>query len=159
MENDRKQAEKHMQRNNRNPLKHLVRGVVSVGALLAIFAALIRIGHIEAIWRFTLAGVAVFYVACHLIPGWVYRLQSMPYTYQLHRNVGPTGLELQNVTYAAYHTVWYNYVKQHKSLKGLSPAMAAGISPTLWSMTDLAEIVETSLPKPGKRGPYKTAAA
>jgi hypothetical protein len=39
----------------------------------------------------------------------------------------------------ALYTVWYNYVKQHKSLKGLSPAMAAGISPTLWSMTDLAE--------------------
>jgi hypothetical protein len=27
----------------------------------------------------------------------------------------------------ALYTVWYNYVKQHKSLKGLSPAMAAGI--------------------------------
>jgi hypothetical protein len=30
----------------------------------------------------------------------------------------------------ALYAVWYNYVKQHKSLKGLSPAMAAGISPT-----------------------------
>src|SRR6202171_1794089 len=28
----------------------------------------------------------------------------------------------------ALYTVWYNYVKQHKSLKGLSPAMAAGLS-------------------------------
>ena len=28
----------------------------------------------------------------------------------------------------ALYTVWYNYVKQHTSLKGLSPAMAAGIS-------------------------------
>ena len=28
----------------------------------------------------------------------------------------------------ALYTVWYNYVKQHKSLKGISPAMAAGIS-------------------------------
>ena len=28
----------------------------------------------------------------------------------------------------ALYTVWYSYVKQHKSLKGLSPAMAAGIS-------------------------------
>jgi hypothetical protein len=26
----------------------------------------------------------------------------------------------------ALYTVWYNYVRQHKSLKGLSPAMAAG---------------------------------
>jgi IS1 family transposase len=55
----------------------------------------------------------------------------------------------------ALYTVWYNYVKQHKSLKGISPAMAAGISDKLWSMTDLAELVEASLPKPGKRGPYR----
>src|SRR5713101_4313303 len=54
----------------------------------------------------------------------------------------------------ALYTVWYNYVKQHKSLKGISPAMAAGISDTLWSMTDLAEMVDAAAPKPGKRGPY-----
>ena len=59
----------------------------------------------------------------------------------------------------ALYTVWYNFVKQHKSLKGLSPAMAAGISETLWSMTELAEIIDAKLPKPGKRGPYKTALA
>lgn len=55
----------------------------------------------------------------------------------------------------ALYTVWYNYVKQHKSLKGLSPAMAAGIGPTLWSVADLAEIVDAAAPKPGKRGSYK----
>ena len=59
----------------------------------------------------------------------------------------------------ALYTVWYNYVKQHKSLKGLSPAMAAGISETLWSMTDLANMVDATAPKPGKRGPYKKRAA
>ena len=37
----------------------------------------------------------------------------------------------------------------------LSPAMAAGISPTLWSMTDLAEMIDASLLKPGPRGPYE----
>ena len=51
--------------------------------------------------------------------------------------------------------VWYNFVKQHKSLKGVSPAMAAGISDTLWEMTDLAEMVDAAQPKRGKRGPYK----
>ena len=55
----------------------------------------------------------------------------------------------------ALYTVWYNYVKQHRSLKGLSPAMAAGISPTLWSMTDLAEMIDARLPKPGPRWPYE----
>ena len=36
---------------------------------------------------------------------------------------------------------------EHKSLKGLSPAMAAGVSETLWSMTDLAVMVDGAAPK------------
>jgi IS1 family transposase len=55
----------------------------------------------------------------------------------------------------ALYAVWYNFVKQHKSLKGLSPAMAAGASDTLWSMADVAEMIDATLPKPGVRGPYK----
>jgi hypothetical protein len=55
----------------------------------------------------------------------------------------------------ALYTVWYNCVKQHKSLKDLSPAMAAGLSQTLWGMTDLAEMIDATLPKPGLRGPYE----
>ena len=55
----------------------------------------------------------------------------------------------------ALYTVWYNYVKQHKSLKGLSPAMASGLSDTLWSMKDMAEMIDENLPKQGKRGPYR----
>jgi hypothetical protein len=37
----------------------------------------------------------------------------------------------------------------------LSPAMAAGISDTLWSMTDLAIMINAAQPKLGKRGAYK----
>jgi hypothetical protein len=55
----------------------------------------------------------------------------------------------------ALYTVWYNFVKQHKTLKGISPAMAAGLSDTLWSMSDLAAIVDAAQPKVGKRGPYR----
>src|SRR6266446_4852606 len=55
----------------------------------------------------------------------------------------------------AVYTVWYNYVKQHKTLKGLSPAMAAGISQTLWSMTDLAEMVDAAAAKLGRAAPTK----
>jgi IS1 family transposase len=55
----------------------------------------------------------------------------------------------------ALYTVWYNFVKQHKSLKGITPAMAAGVSKTLWSMEDVAAMVDAAAPKPGKRGPYK----
>jgi hypothetical protein len=36
--------------------------------------------------------------------------------------------------------------------------MAAGLSKTLWSMTDLAEMVDATLPKPAKRAPYKKGA-
>jgi hypothetical protein len=57
----------------------------------------------------------------------------------------------------ALYTVWYNFVKQHKTLKGLSPATAAGITDELWSVTILAEMVDDAAPKPGKRGPYRKA--
>lgn len=50
--------------------------------------------------------------------------------------------------------VFYNFVRIHKTLK-MTPAMAAGVTERLWSMEDLAELVEAAQPKPGKRGPYK----
>ena len=50
--------------------------------------------------------------------------------------------------------VWYNFCRQHKAHK-LSPAMAAGVANKLWSMEDIAALVEARAPKPGRRGPYK----
>ena len=55
----------------------------------------------------------------------------------------------------APYTVWYNFVKQHKSLKGLTPAMAAGVTARLWSMEDVVALIDAAAPKPGSRGPYK----
>jgi IS1 family transposase len=54
----------------------------------------------------------------------------------------------------ALYTVWYNFVKMHKTLR-MTPAMSAGVSDKLWSVADLAEMVDAAAPKPGKRGPYK----
>ena len=54
----------------------------------------------------------------------------------------------------ALYTVWYNFVRIHKSLK-VTPAMAAGISDRLWSMDDIAALVDAAAPVPGRRGPYK----
>ncbi len=55
----------------------------------------------------------------------------------------------------ALYAVWYNFVRVHKSLR-VSPAIAAGISNRLWSMQDLATMVEAADAKPAaKRGPYK----
>ncbi|WP_287088021.1 hypothetical protein [Mesorhizobium sp.] len=37
----------------------------------------------------------------------------------------------------AIYTVWYNFIKMHKTLE-MTPAMAAGVSQTLWSMDAVA---------------------
>jgi hypothetical protein len=58
-----------------------------------------------------------------------------------------------------FYTFRYNFVKRHKTLKGLSPVIAAGISDRLWSMTDLAEMIDAAQPQPGKCRPYKKAIA
>jgi len=59
-----------------------------------------------------------------------------------------------HVHMVAIYTVWYNFCRMHKTLR-MSPAMAAGVSKTLWSMADLCEMMEAVAPKPGRRGPYK----
>jgi hypothetical protein len=56
----------------------------------------------------------------------------------------------------ALYTVWYHFVKMHKAV-WMTPAMAAGVSDKLWSMSDLAERVDVAQPKPGKRGPNRKA--
>jgi IS1 family transposase len=56
----------------------------------------------------------------------------------------------------ALYFAFYNFVRIHKSLK-MSPAMAAGVSQTLWTMEDIAEKIEARTAKPAKRGPYKKA--
>jgi hypothetical protein len=50
--------------------------------------------------------------------------------------------------------VWCDFCRQHSAHK-LSPAMAAGVADRLWSMEDVAALVEARRPKPGKRGAYK----
>ncbi len=60
-----------------------------------------------------------------------------------------------HVHMVALYTVWYNFVKQHKSLKGITPAMAAGVTDKLWDMKDVAVLIDAAAPKPGRRGSYK----
>jgi IS1 family transposase len=54
----------------------------------------------------------------------------------------------------ALYFMFYNFVRIHKTLK-MTPAMAAGVSETLWSMEQLAERIEARAAEPSKRGPYK----
>ena len=54
----------------------------------------------------------------------------------------------------ALYTVWYNCVRIDKAVK-MAPAMAAGVTKTLWSMDDVVGVIDAAAPKPGPRGPYK----
>ena len=67
--------------------------------------------------------------------------------------------KFQNHVHAlALYFAFYNFVRIHKTLR-MTPAMAAGITDRLWSLEDIAELVEARAPKPGPRGPYKKRAA
>jgi IS1 family transposase len=63
-----------------------------------------------------------------------------------------------HVHMVALYSVWYNFVRVHKTLR-VAPAMAAGVTDRLWSMEDIAALVEAAAPKPGPRGPYKKSHA
>src|SRR5690606_21422347 len=52
----------------------------------------------------------------------------------------------------ALSTVWYNFLKMRKKHR-MTPAMAAGVADRLWSMEDVAAMVDAAAPKPGKRSP------
>lgn len=54
----------------------------------------------------------------------------------------------------ALYFVFYNFCRIHKSLK-VSPAMAAGVTDTLWSLEDIVTKIDTMAGPPKPRGPYK----
>ncbi len=66
--------------------------------------------------------------------------------------------KVENHTHmVSLYTCWYNFVRMHKTLR-CSPAMAAGLSKTLWSMEDVVALIDARAPAaPKRRGPYKDA--
>ncbi|MEW6269941.1 MAG: IS1 family transposase [Thermodesulfobacteriota bacterium] len=61
----------------------------------------------------------------------------------------------------ALYTVWYNFVKVHKSLR-MTPALAANVTDRLWSMDDLVALVDEHdakrpRQKPGRKPKAATA--
>ena len=61
--------------------------------------------------------------------------------------------KLENHVYAiAFHFVYYNFVRIHKSLR-VPPAMQAGLIKRLMTIEDIVNLVEIEAPK--KRGVYK----
>lgn len=65
--------------------------------------------------------------------------------------------KIENLAHAvALHFMHYNFVRIHKTLK-ISPAMAAGVSNTLWSMNDVVALIDAKEEKRDRsRGRYKT---
>jgi IS1 family transposase len=62
--------------------------------------------------------------------------------------------KLENHVHAlAIYFVFYNWMRQHKTLR-VSPAMAAGLTSTLMSWEDLISMMDAA-EEPKKRGPYK----
>ena len=54
----------------------------------------------------------------------------------------------------ALHFVHYNFIRIHQTLK-VTPAMAAGVSKTLWSFEDIVNRMDAMAPPAKPRGPYK----
>jgi hypothetical protein len=55
-------------------------------------------------------------VACYAAPEGMQSLMSMPETFRFENNFGPTALELQTVTYEAYHTTFVAQASHHTFL-------------------------------------------
>ena len=62
-----------------------------------------------------------------------------------------------HVWMVALYTVFYNFTKVHKTLR-VTPAMEAGLTDRVWTFEDLANMIDATIEKPGKRGPYKNRA-
>jgi IS1 family transposase len=61
---------------------------------------------------------------------------------------------MSHVHMVALYTVWYNWVRIHKTLR-VAPAMAAGLTDRLMSMEDVVALIDAREAAPKKRGPYK----
>ena len=58
----------------------------------------------------------------------------------------------------ALYFAFYNFCRIHKSLR-VTPAMAAGVTDTVWSLEDIVAKIDELAPAPKPRGPYKKRAA
>ena len=64
--------------------------------------------------------------------------------------------KIENHSHAvALHFMNYNFIRSHKSLNKLTPAMAAGITDHVWEVEDIVKLVDEMHHQPKKRGPYK----
>ncbi len=51
--------------------------------------------------------------------------------------------KVENLTHAvSLHFLHYNFARVHQSLKGKTPAMAAGVADYPWSLTQIAKLLD-----------------
>lgn len=63
--------------------------------------------------------------------------------------------KIENHAHAvALHMMYYNFVRVHQKLR-MTPAMAAGVTDTLWDIGMIVRVIEAFEPKATKRGPYR----
>jgi IS1 family transposase len=66
--------------------------------------------------------------------------------------------KVENHAYAiSLHYMHYNFVRQHKTLR-VSPAMAAGVSDRLWSVSDIVDVVDAWEAQPSLSKTYRKRA-
>jgi IS1 family transposase len=97
----------------------------------------------------------------HVSTSYVER-QNLTMRMHMRRFTRPTNAfskKIDNHAYAvALHFMYCNFVRIHQTLR-VTPAMEAGLSNHAWTIEELVAMCEITMPKPGKRGPYKKAAA
>jgi len=59
-----------------------------------------------------------------------------------------------HVNMVALYTVWYNWIRIHKTLR-VTPAMAANLTTSLMSFEDIVALIDAAAPKPGRPKTYK----
>jgi hypothetical protein len=60
----------------------------------------------------------------------------------------------------ALHFTHYNFCRVHQSLgKGITPAMAAGVTDHVWTLAELVGLLEAAEATPIHRGPHRTTPA
>ena len=63
--------------------------------------------------------------------------------------------KIENHTHSvALHFMYYNFCRQHKSLDGISPAMAAGVTDRLWDIEDIVRLIDDAAPQPKRPASY-----
>lgn len=63
-----------------------------------------------------------------------------------------------HVNMIALYTVWYNWIRIHKTLR-TTPAMAANLTTALMSFEDIVALIDAAAPKPGRPKTYKKKGA